>query len=709
MSKNTLIDQAQSRSLAIENDLNARGLLENLQDRFGNKYKLEFGDDYGNFKYRVLIQQRGYTGAILPMIGTNDPVVLQWEGDDDFYQPIKGSQCTINLMVTDSVTYDNFYDYPERTYKVLLQWFGYDAAPPASGPQTWNTFWTGWLVSDTFKEFVTTTPYPIILTAIDGLGTLDDYVLNPVSYRPQFATSNLYPKQITLISDVLRQIDLKLEIIATHEWVVYQSQSFISNTTAFDCFLFNGKEMNAKEILSEILKSTNSRIFQSDNKWCIIPNSCYEPKGFTSNISSYTAFLRYQPPNIRALKTGYLNTNNSEVVEFERFNQYGGYINQILKDAHVAMPLSVQNIGNDLVVEYLPPYKEVSIDYNIDSYNKRKYQVNANQFFSYGNTGYAIAVNGGITEGYIGQYEYTLEDSKYSYRGLQGATNALVYTEMIRTILPQTTENGLSKIKHTLSIQYLYDVDPDIRAYVDFDFRYTIKLTTPSGIKYYDADNEVWQTSIQYIAETSDYLNYNNIWETTQLDFKLPSVFYDNLEVIIYRPSMTYTAGYYGMYIGEISVQGVDGSQQKTHNYKSIQADNSNVYEQERTSIEHISGFNAFGQGSVSNGFVAKRPRDNYATWVPTNRAQVINKEIMNDFRSSLSRYEGTLKNNHYKPLSMLNRIWINFGASVLRLPDSCIIDTIEANLKRNEYKVNMHLPNIDSDQLAVETNQFKK
>jgi hypothetical protein len=49
MSKNTLIDQAQSRSESIENDLNARGLLENLQDRFGNKYKLEFGDDYGNF------------------------------------------------------------------------------------------------------------------------------------------------------------------------------------------------------------------------------------------------------------------------------------------------------------------------------------------------------------------------------------------------------------------------------------------------------------------------------------------------------------------------------------------------------------------------------------------------------------------------------------------------------------------------------------
>ena len=707
MSKNTLVDQVESRSESIENDLNARGILTDLEDRFTTKYRLEFGDDYSVFKYRVLIQQRGYVGAILPIIGTNDPVVLQWEGDDDFYEPIKGSQCTINIMVTDSVTYDDFYSQPERTYKVLLQWYGHNGE--GGGPSIWNTFWSGWLVYDSYKEFITTTPYPITITAIDGLGALDKYNLNPVTYRPQFGASNQYPSQIKLIADILREINLDLEIIATHEWLKYQSQFYIYNTSAFDSFLSNGKEMNAKEILTAILQSTNSRIFESDNRWCVIPNSCYDPTQWSDNISSYAAFLGYQPPDIRNLKTTHLITQNTEVVEFERFNKYGGYLGVFSNDAHIAMPADVQNIGNDLIVEYLPPYKEVSINYNVESYNKRKYQLSPNQFFSYGNTGYTIAVNGGIQEGYIGQYEYTLEDSKYSYRALQAVTNPTFYIEMIRTQLPQTAENGLSKRKHNLTIQYLYDADPVFHTNVTFEFRYSIKYTAPSGIKYYDSDTETWETTIRYITGTSDHLNYNNLWETAEIDFELPSVNYDNLEVIIYRPKVPYTAGYYGIYIGQISIQGIDLSEQKILNYKSVQADNSDVYDQDRKDVENISGYNSLAQGEVSNGFVARRPRDNYATWTPTNRAQVINREIMNDFRSSMHRYEGTFKNNHYKPLSMLNRLWINFGASVMQLPDSCMIDTIEANLKRNAYKINMHLPNIDSDQLAVETNQFKK
>jgi hypothetical protein len=360
-------------------------------------------------------------------------------------------------------------------------------------------------------------------------------------------------------------------------------------------------------------------------------------------------------------------------------------------------------VGNDLIVEYLPPYKEVSINYNVESFNKRKYQLSPNQFFSYGSVGYDIS------EGAIGQHEYTLEDSKYSFRALQAVTNSSFYIPTITTKLPQTQENGLSKINQNLTMQYLFDADPLFFTRINFEFRYSIKLTRSGTVYYYDSETETWETTIRYITETSDYLNYNNLWESTEIDFALPSVFYENLEVIIYRPKVPYTSGYYGMYIGQISVQGIDLSEQKTLNYKSVQADNSDVYEQDRLDVENISGFNSLGQGSVANGIVARRPRDNYATWVATNRAQVINKEIMNDFRSAMHRYEGTIKNNHYKPISMLNRLWINFGASVMQLPDSCIIDTIEANLKRNAYKINMHLPNIDSDQLAVETNQFKK
>lgn len=703
MSRLTLIDQVESRSETFENILNATEILENLQDRFATKYRLEFGDDYGDFKYRLLIQERGYSGAVLPMIGSADPVVLQWEGDDDFYEPIKGSQCTINLMVTDSVTYDNFYEAPEKTYKVLVQWYGYDGT--GSGPSIWNTFWSGWLVSDTFKELVSTKPYPITLTAIDGLGSIDGYKVNAAAYRPQYSTESGYPLQIKIIADILRNIELDLEIYANHEWLQYRlADPYLpQNTAAFDSFIKEGEQMDAKEILSAILKSTNSRIFQADNKWCVIPNSCYEAAGFTTSISGYTAFLGYQPTDIRDLKTGYLTTNNAEVVEFERFSKDGNYLSIVSKDAHIAMPADVQNVGNDLIVEYLPPYKEVSINYNIEPYNRRKYQANPNQFFNYGSTGYVLS------EGVIGQFDYTLGNSFYSYRALQGVTNGAFYIPMITTILQPTDENEFVRRGQNMSlnIQFIYDSDATT---INNEFRYSIKWRNGASVQYYDDVNETWSTTIKYIASTSERNNINKTWDSASLDFKLPTGFDpDELVVIIYRPFLGSTFFYNAMYIGEVSLQAEDLAEQQIHNYKSVQAENSEVYEQERTSVEHITGVQTFPQYQVANGQLAQRPRDNYPTWVKTNRAQVINKEIMNDFRSSVHRYEGTFKNNHYKPLSMLNRLWINFGTSVMQLPDSCIIDTIEANFKRNAYKINMHLPNIDSDQLAVETNQFKK
>jgi hypothetical protein len=702
MSRYTFNDQLISRSEFSENELNADGLLTDLRPAFTNKYLLEFGDDYGDFKYRLIIQERGYAGAVLPMIGGADPVVIKWEGDDDFYEPIKGSQCTINLMVTDSVSYDDFYNAPEKTYKVLVQWYGAD---PVGGPNIWNTFWSGWLVSDKFKELVNTKPFPITLTAIDGLGSVNGFKVNAAAYRPQYSTQNSYPLQIKLIADILRNIDLKLQIYANHEWLQYRTANpFLpQNTAAFDSFIQEGEQMNAKEILSAILKSTNSRIFQSDNKWCIIPNSCYEPTQWSNSIASYTAFLGYQPTDILDSKTTHLITQNSEVVVFERFNAAGGYIGTESKDVHIAMPADVQNVGGDLVVEYLPPYKEVSLNYNIEPYNRRKYQANPNQFFNYGNTGYDLS------EGVIGQYDYTLGNSLCSYRALQYVTNGAIYIPMITTTLPATTENEFVRRGQNMSlnIQFIYDTDATS---INNEFRYTIKYRYSLTTLYYDDVNETWSPTIKYIASTSERNNINKTWDSASLDFKLPTGFDPQvLEVIMYRPKISGTGFYNALYIGEVSLQAEDLAEQQIHNYRSVQAENSEVYEQERTSVEHITGVQTFPDYQVPNGQLARRPRDNYATWVRTNRAQVINREIMNDFRSSMHRYEGTFKNNHYKPLSMLNRLWINFGASVMQLPDSCMIDTIEANLKRNAYKINMHLPNIDSDQLAVETNQFKK
>ena len=49
---------------------------------YGVKFRLDFEDHEGNGK-RLDILKDGYTGEILPLVGSADPVKIKWDGDDD--------------------------------------------------------------------------------------------------------------------------------------------------------------------------------------------------------------------------------------------------------------------------------------------------------------------------------------------------------------------------------------------------------------------------------------------------------------------------------------------------------------------------------------------------------------------------------------------------------------------------------------------------
>ena len=53
----------------------------------------------------------------------------------------------------------------------------------------------------------------------------------------------------------------------------------------------------------------------------------------------------------------------------------------------------------------------------------------------------------------------------------------------------------------------------------------------------------------------------------------------------------------------------------------------------------------------------------------------------------------------------MLSKVWVNFGENILQEVNSCIMDSLEYNVKKNEYDVVMHLPNSDA-QLNVTLKQ---
>jgi len=295
---------------------------------YGEKFSLQFSDVYNNPR-KLSILQKNYSGAVLPLIGTDDPVIIKWHNKDDVYNPIIGSTCEINLFVTETAggtawdeldenwnlsevlwnettgesgtNYDDWYDADEREYKVQIstgdisgsplwdatdnQWqtSAVDWDDPTS--QGFEFYWEGFIVNDSYREMFTSPPYPIKLIASDGLGTLAGFdapysnvVLSGSNPDTTSGSQSNFDGLFHYLVEILKNTDLDLDLYIGN---LIRGSSGSANETLFhDIQAFeygllknNFKRLNAKELLTKILQMTNSRIFQSQGRWYVISNS----------------------------------------------------------------------------------------------------------------------------------------------------------------------------------------------------------------------------------------------------------------------------------------------------------------------------------------------------------------------------------------------------------------------------------------------------
>lgn len=295
---------------------------------YGEKFSLLFSDVYKNPR-KLSILQKDYSGTVYPLIGTDNPVVLKWHNKDDFYNPIIGSTCEINLFVTEAAggvawdeldenwnltetpwvdtlgtsgtNYDNWYDADEREYKVQIStgdisgsphWDATDDQWQTSGVdwddptgQGFEFYWEGFIVNDSYREMFTTTPYPIKLIASDGLGNLAGFdapysnvVLNNGIPDITEGSQSNFDGLFHYLVDILKNTDLDFDIYVGNS--IRGSSGSANDTLFHDIQAFeygllknNFKRLNAKELLTKILQMTNSRIFQSQGRWYIVSNS----------------------------------------------------------------------------------------------------------------------------------------------------------------------------------------------------------------------------------------------------------------------------------------------------------------------------------------------------------------------------------------------------------------------------------------------------
>jgi hypothetical protein len=266
---------------------------------YGKKFELVFSDVSSNPR-KIEILKKDYTGSVKSLVGTDDPVRIKWDTNDDIYSPIIGSTCEISLFVTDDTDYDDWYDADEREYKVRI------LTGDISGSPVWNTtedgwaeasiewddgtgqgfefYWEGYLVVDRYREAVLTKPFPIRLIASDGLGTLNGYeapnsnVILSGGQPDINASQSNFDSLFYYIRKILENTGLDFDIYIANN--IRAATGAVNETLFHDIQAYefglrknNFKNFNAKELLEKILKITNSRIFQANGRWYIISNS----------------------------------------------------------------------------------------------------------------------------------------------------------------------------------------------------------------------------------------------------------------------------------------------------------------------------------------------------------------------------------------------------------------------------------------------------
>jgi len=646
---------------------------------YGVKFRLEFSDDNLKGK-KIEILKDGYTGSVLDLIGTSDPLQISWDQDDDFYDPIIGSTCQINLFVTDTTNYDDFYTADEREYKIKISY--------KDASNNYQTYWEGWLLVDQFQEAITNTPFPITLRGYDGLGSLDGFT------QPLVTSSGTQLVGVFMvhIHEILENINLGFDIYVSND---IQRDGAISGYNVFDqascgasSFFTDGVDpKTCKEVLEQILKFTNSRIFQSYGRWYIINNSSYSEQSVKDSSAS-TANGGSLPTGIRAAETSSLQTNNDEDIKYHIYNSDGVYQSTSTVNALYSVPSNLLPIGNNLTKEFLRPIKKIT--QKVDMAGFFSTNIIGNSGFEFGTSGWTLT-NSSVDNTFSFQGDGSLKSTNIK----TSANGTGVTAELANYI----DEFGSEFIGYRLLINNFFNSTSGQTRGFRWQVKavaFTIPGDPPIATRYWGAD-DTWTTTAT-INEV-EVVN-NRRWKSYTFNISsLPNNSW-RLYFYLYDPYQTgSTSGFTSTHWDSIIFDKVyiNSSGQRSEIFEKY-----DLLQFVRSRTGNFSGLITTDDLILTNEEYGKIDGDFYRSRDKTNYLKSLEKittqQVLNDYRSFVSRYEGDLYNNNNNPLGLHNKIWVNFGTSVLQEPVSCYIDSLSYNVKRNTYSVIMHVPNQDDD-----------
>jgi len=640
-------------------------------------------------------------------------------------------------------------------------------------------YWQGFIVNDNFEQVVKTQPFEIKLKAFDGLGLLDAFDMAKPNLDNVSSTISIFQYVYTILQntglDLAIYYSNDISFAGANYTIVNNdsnsiSVTFVNYTTdrkttttlapgangffpnvvvptlkisgasninnvsqtksgetpqyralesvfpdVDNLYKPGGFINDAKTQLTNILKSINSRVFQSKSRWYIISNSSYSGQAEKEAISTSAASGTI-PSNIRQTEQNNLESNETENIQYVTFATDGTFSGLVQKNVLYRLPQDVQNIGADLVKRQSKQVKEVNLKMNVQNENRLIFSPNNSfEYTTLGDPsfGYTLASNL-INTTTIG-VNPVVKTGNQSVKGTgfvlsSSPGSAGYFANNINLV--QAVSNRV--MPNTLRFCYYLDIPDDMiidaeapnqgnlvfgqtfEARLFYQFRFTIGSDT---YYYRESDNTYQKNSLvnNRITLFRDDLNKWLIKEINNIPISDASDVANQNITMVFQPMLLCTniedgtnGGFNGIYFDDVYF-GFQG-----------EAANNIVYHREVT--DTFTGkkdikFDYTGHNTSSAYF---RPRDNNPTTYKQLN-EITSQQVLNDNRSKVTEFEGTFRNKitNGNPLGFESKIFVNFAGSFQSstyAPVSGIIDQMEYRVKSNRYRIKFRLPNQDND-----------
>jgi len=435
---------------------------------------------------------------------------------------------------------------------------------------------------------------------------------------------------------------------------------------------------------------------------------------------------------IRTEQTRLLQDNGTENIEFFVYDKDGvakTTLNQT-KDVLKQIPSNLSPINSNLSVEYLRPLRDA-----IKTTTSEDSQLlNKNPNFRYGSFNWDI---GSVSSTALA--EVALPSQVFA--GINPITG--IYC-LIQNVVPNTAEKTNYMIKNILSktpiisgedLEISYNYYFFTLGFFVFNVQQYISVgldSTNDGTinKMYDFDENRYRAECSNCGENNGAIAFTDdrffkkidirqfdFWNksSTTIQCNLSDVETNpHIEVKLFRTTKGQGLTDPKMIYDGLAISQQTSAKKRQHTKRkgaiftfidgNITVADDNItgeYKQEETMLSNE--INLQNTNSIFGTFARK---DRPLSLQQNTLDKCILQEFINDYRTPIKRYEGEFykDDSDVVPIYFYHKLWVNFGTAVLQEPVSCIIDSLEYNVKQNTYNIIMHIPNADDDIISYDT-----